>query len=136
MHGALSFARAVTKMETFSSACVIRVPAFPAGWPSNFSSHSFRQKPKGPEWDWQLPAASSKRTAEPSRERIVMMGAPVLRFACRKQGTTNRKWRSSVCGEQAQPHRNSELKLETATCSSAYVKKAWEDSCSRVGCVG
>src|SRR6266487_4181202 len=106
MHGALSSARTVTKMETFLSACVIRVLAFPADWPRNFSSHSFPRKPKEPEWDWRLRAALWRRTAERSRARIVAAGAPVLRFACLKHGTTNRKRRSSVCGEKAKPQKN------------------------------
>src|SRR6266487_2718138 len=94
MHCALSFARTVTKMETFSSACVIRVLAFLAGWPSNFSSHSFPQKPKGLEWDWQLPAASSKRTAEPSRQKILTVEERVSQFLYRRRRKITPKLRS------------------------------------------
>src|SRR6266404_7885238 len=119
MRDACSFGGGVMEMATFSSACVILVLAFPTEWPSSFSSHSFRQNPMGLEWGWPFPAASSRRTAEPSREKIVTVEARVLRFACRKHRRTNRKWRSSVCGEQAKPqknHRKSEVKFETATC--------------------
>src|SRR5260370_3248811 len=124
MRDAFSFGRAVMEMETFSSACVIRVLAFPAEWPSNFSSHSFRQKPMGLEWGWPFLAASSRGTAEPFRQKIVTVEAPDLRFACRKHKRSNRKWRSSDCGEQAKPQKNhpqSELKFDTAICPLAYV---------------
>src|SRR5260370_30487616 len=79
------------EMETFSSACVIRVLAFPAEWPSNFSSHSFRQKPMGLEWGCPFPAASSRRTAEPSREKIVTVEARVSQFVYRRHRRTNQR---------------------------------------------
>src|SRR5881275_1787774 len=123
MHCALSFARTVTKMETFSSACVIRVLAFPAGWPSNFSSHSFPQKPMGLEWDWQLPAASSKRTAEPSRQKILTVEERVSQFVYRRR-------------RRITPKRRSSFWRRAGTTAPEQRAKAWEDSCSHVGCVG
>src|SRR5438046_342400 len=124
MRDAFSSGGAVMETETFSSACVTLVLAFPAEWPSSFSSHFFRQNPMGLEWGWPFLAASSRHTAEPFRQKIVTVEAPVSQFACRKHRTTNRKWRSLVCGEQAKPqknHRKSELEFETAARPSAYV---------------
>src|SRR5437773_12423912 len=72
---------AVTEMEKLLSACAIRVPAFPRGWSNNFSSHSFQQKRKAPEWGSRFRAASSKRTAGHSRAKIVTKAARVLQFA-------------------------------------------------------
>src|SRR6266487_1458261 len=135
MRDAFSSGRAVMEMETFSSACVTLVPAFPAEWPSNFSSHFFRQKPRGLEWVWPFLAASSRRTAEPFRQKIVTVEAPVSQFVYRRPRRTTPKPTSSDCEEQAKPqknHRKSELKFETATSPSAYVKKAWKDSWSCV----
>src|SRR5437667_4978019 len=83
MRDALSFTQAETKTEKLLSACVILVPVF-RGEPSNFSSHSFRQKPRELEWDWQLPAASSKRTAEPSRQKILTVEERVSQFVYRR----------------------------------------------------
>ncbi len=141
MRDALSSARAGTEMGTFSSACVTLVLAFPAEWPSNFSSHSFRQNPRGLEWDWRFLAALSRRTAEPSREKIVTMGAPVSRFVYRRRRRTTPKPPSSGCGEQAKPQKNNrkrEQKFETATCPFAYVflKKVWQNSCCQCSRVG
>src|SRR6516165_1845099 len=90
----------MTETETFSSVCVILVLAFPSVSANNFSSHSFRQKPKEPEWDWRSRAASWRRTAERSRQRIVTVAAPVLRFACLKQRRTNQGRRLSYWREK------------------------------------
>src|SRR5438067_6258644 len=83
MRDALPFMRAVMETETFSSACVILVLVFPVGCASNFSRHSFPQKRRGLEWGSPFLAASSRRTAEPSREKIVTMAARVSQFVYR-----------------------------------------------------
>src|SRR6266853_1643771 len=101
MRDALSFMRAVTKMKTFSSACVILVLAFPAEWPRSYSSHFFQQKPKGPEWGSRFPAALSRRRVEPSREKIVTVEERVSQFAYRRRSRTTPRRPSFVCGEQA-----------------------------------
>src|SRR6476659_1772534 len=93
---------AVTETEKLLSACAILVRAFPRGWSNNFSSRSFQQKRKAPEWGSRFPAASSKRTAGHSREKIVTMAARVLPFASLKQ-RTNRRRLSSVLDRHAQP---------------------------------
>src|SRR5206468_12223641 len=132
MRDALPFMRDVMETETFSSACEILVLVFPAEWSSNFSSHSFLQKRRGLEWGSPFLAASSRRTAEPSQEKIVTMAARVSQFIYRGRRRTPPRPPSYGSGEQAKPQKNnrqSELKFETATCSSAYVKKAWQDSC-------
>src|SRR6266436_1323803 len=128
MRDAFSSGRAVMGMETFSSACVTLVLAFRGKPPSNFSSHSFRQNPKEPEWGWPFLAASSKRTAEPSREKIVTVEAHVSQFVYRRRRRTTPK----PPRRQAKPQKNNRKSeaFETATCPSAYVKKAWEDSSS------
>src|SRR5438477_9702199 len=82
MRDALSFERAVIKMETHLSGCKIPVPVFPPEWPSNFSRLSFRPKGKEPEWGWRLHAASSTRTVAPYREKVVKKAVRVLPFAC------------------------------------------------------
>src|SRR5438034_10042883 len=111
MRDALSSVPAVTGTEKLLSACVILVLVFPAAWPSNFSSHSFRQKPRGLEWDWRSLTASSRRTAECSRARIVTMGAPALRFACLTQKRRNQRRHSFVAddvghrGDERRGHR-------------------------------
>src|SRR6266566_9869567 len=110
-------------MEISWSACAILALVFLRKSATNFSSHFFPQKPTGPEWGSRFPAASLRTMAVRSREKIVTMGAPVLRFACRKHMTTNRKWRSSVCGEQAKPQKDnqkSELEFKTSTCPLAH----------------
>src|SRR5207248_1567025 len=89
MRDASSFARIEMERGKFCFACAILVRAFPAESSNNFSSHSFRQKRKEPEWDWRLPAALSKRTAGHCRERIVTAAARVLPFASLKQKRTN-----------------------------------------------
>src|SRR6266508_6492185 len=132
MRDALPFMRAVMETETFSSGCAILVLVFPAEWSSNFSSHSFPQKRKGLEWGSPFLAALSMRTAEPSREKIVTVEARVSQFVCRRRRRTAPRPPSSGSGEQAKPQKNnrkSELKFETTTCPSAYVKKAWQESC-------
>jgi len=61
----------------------------------------------------------------------VTMAARVSQFIYRGRRRTTLKPPSSGSGEQAKPQKNnrkSELKFETATCPSAYVKKAWQDS--------
>src|SRR5437773_2421606 len=123
MRGALPFMRAVMETETFSSACVILVLVFPAEWSSNFSSHSFPQKRKGLEWGSPFLAASSRRTAEPSQEKIVTVAARVSQFVCRRRRRTTLRPPSSGSGEQAKPQKKSELKFETATCPSALRKE-------------
>src|SRR6266487_6942428 len=132
MRDALPFMWAVMKTETFSSACAILVLVFPAEWSSNFSSHSFPQKRKGLEWGSPSLAASSMRTAEPSQEKIVTMAARVSQFVCRGRRRTTHRPSSYGSGEQAKPQKNNrkrEREFETATCPSAYVKKAWQGSC-------
>src|SRR6266487_2277205 len=132
MRDALPFGRAVMEMETFSSACVILVLVFPVEWASNFSSHSFPQKRRGLEWDSPFLAASSMRTAEPSQEKIVTVEARVSQFVCRRRRRTTPRPSSYGSGEQAKPQKNNrkrEREFETATCPSAYVKKAWQGSC-------
>src|SRR6266702_3567458 len=141
MRDALSSGRAVMEMETFSSACATLVPAFPAEWPSNFSRHAFRQNPRGLEWVWPFLAALSRRTAEPSREKIVTRAAPVSRFVYRRRRRTTPKPPSSGRGEQAKPQKNNrkrEQKFETATCPFAYVflKTVWQNSCCQCSRVG
>src|SRR5437773_11930322 len=124
MRDALPFMRAVMGTETFSSACVILVLVFPAEWASNFSSHSFPQKRRGLEWGSPFLAASSRRTAEPSQEKIVTMAARVSQFVYRGRRRTTPRPPSYGSGEQAEPQKNnrkSELKLATATCPPAYV---------------
>src|SRR5213076_2824612 len=131
MRDALPFMRAVMETETFSSACVILVLVFPVGCASNFSRHSFPQKRRGLEWGSPFLAASSRRTAEPSREKIVTVEARVSQFVYRRRRRTTPRSPSYGSGEPAKPQKNnrkSELKFETATCPSAYVKKALEDS--------
>src|SRR6266702_5663566 len=91
MRDALSFMLAVTETEKLLSACAIRVPAFPRGWSNNFSSHSFQQKRKVPEWGSRFPAASSKRTAGHSRAKIVTTAARVLQFASLRHRRTTPK---------------------------------------------
>src|SRR5260370_24182985 len=88
--------------------------ALPGEGRRNFSSHFFRQKPMGVEWGCPFPGASSRRTAEHSREKIVTVEAPVLRFACRKHRRTNRKWRSSGCGGRQKLQKNKCLFLLNA----------------------
>src|SRR6266550_7660078 len=105
MRDALTFMRTVMETETFSSACAIRVPVFPRELSSNFSSHSFRQKPKEPEWDWRLRAVLWRRTVGSSGARIVTMGAPVLLFACLKQKRTNQGRPSFWRGKDQLPRR-------------------------------
>jgi len=49
--------------------------------------------------------------------------------------TTNRKWRSAVCEEQAKPQKDNqknELEFETSTCPLAHESKGWQNSCSSV----
>src|SRR6266536_983667 len=121
MRDDLSFGRAVMETETFSSACVILVLVFPVEWSSNFSRHSFPQKRRGLEWGSPFLAASSRRTAEPSREKIVTLEARVSQFVYRRRRRTTPRPSSYGSGKPA-------LKFETATCPSAYVKKAWQDS--------
>src|SRR6266566_1993676 len=132
MRDALPFMQAVMETETFSSACAILVLVFPVEWSSNFSRHSFPQKRRGLEWGSPFLAASSRRTAEPSQEKIVTKAARVSPFIYRARRRTTPRPPSYGSGEQAKPQKNngnSELKFETATCPSAYVKKAWQDSC-------
>src|SRR5437773_7560635 len=132
MRDALPFMWVVMETETFLSACVILVLVFPAEWSSNFSSHSFPQKRRGLEWGSPSLAASSRRTAEPSQEKIVTMAARASQFIYRGRRRTTPRPPSSGSEEQVKPQkniRNSELKFETATCPSAYVKKAWQGSC-------
>src|SRR5207249_1908940 len=94
MRDALSFMLAVTETEKLLSVCAIRVPAFPRGWSNNFSSHSFQQKRKAPEWGSRFPAASLKRTTGHSREKIVTTAARVLQFACLSQKRTKKRFSS------------------------------------------
>src|SRR6266550_1093441 len=84
MRDASSFAWIGMERGKFWFGCAILGRAFPAESSNNFSNHFFRQKRKEPEWDWRLPAASSKRTAELSREKIVTTAARVLPFASLK----------------------------------------------------
>src|SRR6478672_1961835 len=119
MRDALPFMRAVMETETFSLACVILVLVFPAEWSSNFSSHSFPQKRRGLEWGSPFLAASSRRTAEPSQEKIVPVEARVSQFVYRRGRRTPPRPPSYGSGEPAKPQKNnrkSELKFETATC--------------------
>src|SRR5260370_37131877 len=107
MRDAFSFGRGLMEMETFSSACVIRVLAFPTEWPSSFSSHFFRQKPMELEWGWPFLAASSRRTAEPFRQKIVTVEARVSQFVYRRRRRTTPKPPSYGCGEQVKPREKS-----------------------------
>src|SRR4029077_3691314 len=91
MRDTSSFARIGMERGKFCFACAILVRAFPAESSTNCSSHFFRQKWGGPEWDWRLPAASSKRTAGRSREKIVTTAARVLPFASLKQKRTSQR---------------------------------------------
>src|SRR5258705_1798386 len=103
MSNALSSTQAATKTENLLSACATVVRVFRGEWSSNFSSHSFPQKPKEPEWGSRFPAASSKRTAGQSREKIVTTAARVLQFASLRQKRTNRRRLSSVLDRHAEP---------------------------------
>src|SRR5438874_12776482 len=94
---------AVTETEKLLSACAIRAPAFPRGWSNNFSSHSFQQKRKAPEWGSRFRAASSKRTAGHSRAKIVTTAAHVVQFASLRQERTNRRRLSLVLGRHTEP---------------------------------
>src|SRR5438552_13336399 len=121
MRDALPFMRAVMETETFSSACVTLVLVFPVEWASNFSRHSFPQKPRGLEWGSPFLAASSRRTAEPSQEKIATMAARVSQFVCRGRRRTTPRPPSYGSGEQAKPQKNnrkSELQFDTATTPS------------------
>src|SRR6266403_3688718 len=89
MRDASSLARIGMERGKFWFACAILVPDFLAESSNNFSSHSFRRKRKEPEWDWRLPAVSSRRTAGHSREKIVTTAARVLPFVSLKQKRTN-----------------------------------------------
>src|SRR4029077_14645948 len=102
MRDASSFARIGMEREKFCFACAILVRAFPAESSTNCSNHFFRQKWGEPEWDWRLPAASSKRTAGHSREKIVTTAARVLPFASLRQKRT-KKWFSSVLRRHPDP---------------------------------
>src|SRR5437867_12951106 len=93
---------AVTETEKLLSACAIPVPAFPRGWSNNFSSHSFQQKRKAPEWGSRFPSASSKRTAGHSREKIVTTAARALQFASLRQKRTKRRL-SFILGRHGEP---------------------------------
>src|SRR6266567_4561052 len=105
MHGGLSSLAAVTGTEKLLSVCAIRVRAFPAKSASNFSSHSFPQKPKEPEWDWRLRAVLWRPTVGSSGARIVTMEAPVLLFAYLKQKRTNQGRPSFWRGKDQLPRR-------------------------------
>src|SRR5260370_31071612 len=114
MRDAFSSGRTVMEMETLSSACVILALVFPAEWPRNFSSHSFRQNPKEPEWCWPFLAASSRRTAEPSREKIVTVAARVSQFVYRRRRRTTPKPPSYGCGGRQKLQKNKCLFLLNA----------------------
>src|SRR5438093_1893385 len=103
MRDALPFMRAVMETETFSSACVILVLVFPVEWARNFSRHSFPQKRRGLEWGSPFLAASSMRTEEPSREKIVTVEARVSQFVCRSRRRTTPRPSNYGSGEQAKP---------------------------------
>src|SRR6266403_2584852 len=92
MRDASSFAQIGMERGKFCFACAILVRAFPAESSTNCSNHFFPQKRGEPEWDWRLPAASSKRTAELSREKIVTTAARVLPFASLKKRTNPRRF--------------------------------------------
>src|SRR5256714_5822178 len=89
MRDASSFAWIGMERRKFWFGCAILGRAFPAESSNNFSNHFFRQKRKAPEWDWRLPAVSSRRTAELSRAKIVTTAARVLPFASLKQKRPN-----------------------------------------------
>src|SRR5437773_11321943 len=111
MRDALPFMRAVMGTETFSSVCVILVLVFPAEWSSNFSSHSFPQKRRGLEWGSPSLAAASRRTAEPSQEKIVTMAARVSQFIYRGRRRRTPKPPSYDSGEQAKPQKKERAKV-------------------------
>src|SRR5262245_25473174 len=119
------------EMETLSSASVILVLVFQVEWSSNFLRPSFPQKWRGLEWGSPYLAASSRRTAEPFREKIVTMEARVSQFVYHRGRSTTPSPPSYGSREPAKPQKKqkSELKFETATCPSAYVKKAWQACC-------
>src|SRR6478672_11276714 len=94
MRDTLSSMLAVTETQKLLSACAILVRAFPGGWSNNFSSHSFQQKRKALEWGSRFPAASSKRMAGHSREKIVTAAAHVLPFASLRQKRTKKRFNS------------------------------------------
>ena len=60
-------------------------PGFPAGMVDQFFEPFFRQKPREPEWDLPLRAASSRRMADRSREKIVTARARVYGSAGSKE---------------------------------------------------
>src|SRR6266513_626354 len=91
MRDASSFAQIGMERGKFCFACAILVRAFSAESSTNCSNLFFPQKRGEPEWDWRLLAASSKRTAGHSRERIVTTAARVLPFAFLKQKRTNQR---------------------------------------------
>src|ERR1700756_3255546 len=109
---ASSFARIGMERGKFWFACAILVPAFRTGSSTNCSNHFFRQKRGEPEWDWRLPAASSKRTAGHSRERIVTTAARVSPFASLKQKRTKRRF-SFVLRRHSDPK---EIREKRAGC--------------------
>src|SRR6266702_3686769 len=111
MRDALPFMRALMETETFSSACVILVLVFLAEWSSNFSSHSFPQKRRGLEWGSPSLAASSRRTVEPSQEKIVTMAARVSQFIYRGRRRTTHRPSSYGSGEQAKPQNKERAKV-------------------------
>src|SRR6478735_6055158 len=112
MRDASSFAQIEMEREKFCFAYAILVRAFPAESSTNCSNHFFRQKRGEPEWDWRLPAASSRRTGELSRERIVTMAARVLPFASLRQKRTKKR-HNSVLRRHADPK---EIREKRAGC--------------------
>src|ERR1700732_3945618 len=98
MHGGLSSLEAAMEKEKLSSVCPPLSPVSPGEFSTNFSSHSFRPKRKGPVWGWRLPTPSSKRTAGHSREKIVTKAERVLRSVSRKQERTSQRRPSSFGG--------------------------------------
>src|SRR6266404_2025098 len=66
-------------------------PGFPSGMAEELFEPFFQQNPKEPEWGWPFLAASSRRTAEPSREKIVTVEARVSRFVYRRRRRTTPK---------------------------------------------
>src|ERR1044071_4462160 len=89
MRGVLLSVPIVMKTATFGLPCAILVPVFRRASSSSSSSHSFQQRSRGLVWASRLPAVSSKRMAEHSREKIVLTMVRVLRFASLKQKRTD-----------------------------------------------
>jgi hypothetical protein len=71
---------------------------FPLKCTNACSTDSLPPRNRAWEWDWPFLAASSRRTAERSREKIVTVEARVSQFVFRRRRSTTPKPPSSGCG--------------------------------------